>query len=368
MPGWVRATKIHARVLQSRFLELGAGARLEIMTRSDVVTRGPAEQLGLAHVAIAVGDEAAVDALAARFAAEGVAMVDGPRRTGDGYYECVVLRSGGQSRGNRGGLIHMKTAGDEALMILAVAAASPRGEPAVQTWPEITQTAKPWTRWWWPGSAVEREPLAAQLDANSRPPVSAAWRSRLSTARVAVSRATWSFYRPAGSRCSATRRARPRRLGLGVDMATGTGWPFGGPEVSVAQGSSTMALLDGRLAGKPTAMKVKRAAPGGEGLVLDPYSTDALDSYLERFTQRLARPAAAAACARQFHDSFEYYNASWSPTLPREFRALNGYDIQTYAREAHGRSAARCGHARPPQGRLPPHARQDASRLRERAG
>ncbi len=76
---------------QSRFLELGPGARLEIMTRSDLVTRGPAEALGLAHVAIAVGDEAAVDALAARFAAEGVALVDGPRRTGDGYYECVVL-------------------------------------------------------------------------------------------------------------------------------------------------------------------------------------------------------------------------------------------------------------------------------------
>ena len=76
---------------QSRFLELGAGARLEIMARSDVVTRGAAESLGWAHVAIAVGDEAAVDALAARFEAEGVALVDGPRRTGDGYYECVVL-------------------------------------------------------------------------------------------------------------------------------------------------------------------------------------------------------------------------------------------------------------------------------------
>jgi lactoylglutathione lyase len=76
---------------ESRFLEFGLGARLEIMTRSDVVTRGPAESMGWAHVAIAVGDEAAVDALAARFEAEGVALVDGPRRTGDGYYECVVL-------------------------------------------------------------------------------------------------------------------------------------------------------------------------------------------------------------------------------------------------------------------------------------
>jgi lactoylglutathione lyase len=74
----------------SRFLEFAAGARLEIMTRTDVDARAAHEQLGLAHVALAVGDEDAVDALAARFAAAGVAILDGPRRTGDGYYECVV--------------------------------------------------------------------------------------------------------------------------------------------------------------------------------------------------------------------------------------------------------------------------------------
>ena len=74
----------------SRFLEFGGGVRLEVMTRTDVHARSPGEQLGLAHIAITVGDEAAVDALAARFAAEGVAVLDGPRRTGDGYYECVV--------------------------------------------------------------------------------------------------------------------------------------------------------------------------------------------------------------------------------------------------------------------------------------
>ena len=81
----------------SRFLEFPSGARLEIMTRTDIATRASAEQLGLAHVAIAVGDEREVDALAARFAADGIAVLDGPRRTGDGYYECVVQ----DSEGNR---------------------------------------------------------------------------------------------------------------------------------------------------------------------------------------------------------------------------------------------------------------------------
>jgi lactoylglutathione lyase len=74
----------------SRFLEFAAGARLEVMTRVGIDTLAPAEQLGFAHVALAVGDEAAVDELAASFRSAGVSILDGPRRTGDGYYECVV--------------------------------------------------------------------------------------------------------------------------------------------------------------------------------------------------------------------------------------------------------------------------------------
>lgn len=75
---------------ESRFLEFAGGARLELMRRADVGGRTRDEQLGFAHVAISVGDEAAVDALAARLVADGHMPLDGPRRTGDGYYECVV--------------------------------------------------------------------------------------------------------------------------------------------------------------------------------------------------------------------------------------------------------------------------------------
>jgi lactoylglutathione lyase len=75
---------------ESRFLEFAGGARLEIMRRADVAARSVDEQLGLAHVALTVGDEAAVDALAERLRADGHVPLDGPRRTGDGYYECVV--------------------------------------------------------------------------------------------------------------------------------------------------------------------------------------------------------------------------------------------------------------------------------------
>jgi lactoylglutathione lyase len=79
-----------AKGFESRFLEFDSGARLEIMTRSDVALRADTLQLGLAHVAFTVGDEAVVDALAARLIADGLSPDSGPRRTGDGYYECVV--------------------------------------------------------------------------------------------------------------------------------------------------------------------------------------------------------------------------------------------------------------------------------------
>jgi lactoylglutathione lyase len=74
----------------SRFLDFGGGARLELMTRVDVTERAPNDRLGLAHVAIALDGEAAVDALAADLRTAGVPIDDGPRRTGDGYYECVA--------------------------------------------------------------------------------------------------------------------------------------------------------------------------------------------------------------------------------------------------------------------------------------
>ena len=44
-------------------------------------------------------------------------------------------------------------------------AQTPATREAPTAWPAITQSAKPWTRWWWPGSAVERGQITAQLEA-----------------------------------------------------------------------------------------------------------------------------------------------------------------------------------------------------------
>lgn len=82
-----------AKQFESYFLSFPFGAQLEIMHSPQVLPGNPpgAHSLGYTHLAIALGSEAAVEALTARLAAAGYPHLDGPRRTGDGYYEAVLL-------------------------------------------------------------------------------------------------------------------------------------------------------------------------------------------------------------------------------------------------------------------------------------
>ncbi|MHC2106126.1 VOC family protein [Methylobacterium sp.] len=74
----------------SRFVTLPSdGAQIELMTAPGVADGKHDERVGWAHVAIALGSIEAVDALAARCAADGC-LTAPPRRTGDGFYEAVI--------------------------------------------------------------------------------------------------------------------------------------------------------------------------------------------------------------------------------------------------------------------------------------
>lgn len=80
---------------ESYFLTFESGCRLELMCRPDVsATRdsNPTnDKMGYAHLAISVGSDLLVDELTNRMISDGIACIDGPRRTGDGYYESVIL-------------------------------------------------------------------------------------------------------------------------------------------------------------------------------------------------------------------------------------------------------------------------------------
>lgn len=78
----------------SFFLSFDSGARLEIMQMDSVpdTTDDPLVQAqGLTHLAFATESERHVDELTVRLRDEGYTIVDGPRRTGDGYYESLIL-------------------------------------------------------------------------------------------------------------------------------------------------------------------------------------------------------------------------------------------------------------------------------------
>ncbi len=246
-------------------------------------------------------------------------------------------------------------------------------------WPAVTATNKPWTRWWWLGSAVDRPNLTRELEDFAKTGLGGVEICPIYGAVGAEDRSL-KFLSPEWMAMLGHTTTEAKRLGLGVDMTTGTGWPFGGPQVtpeiasvgleviqkeasggqrltlSMPKGKlqclrafpergSPIDLTDevkkGKLDWMPPAgkwrivglsalspiQKVKRAAPGGEGNVLDPFSASAMARYSEAFDRAFEKFAAPMPRA-QFHDSFEYYAAEWTPAFFESFRTSRGYDLR----------------------------------------
>ncbi len=262
----------------------------------------------------------------------------------------------------------------------ALAAETHDSIPAEFHWPTPTRENRPWTRWWWLGSAVDKTNLTRLLTEYRDAGLGGVEICPIYGAKGYEDRFI-DFLSPKWMEMLAYTAAECKRLGLGMDLTTGTGWPFGGPNVGLDMASAKVVLkryevpggeqskvylpqgdlqclaaysdkgeqLDltdkvttGRLDWKAPAgqwrlyallrsapaQKVKRAAPGGEGNVLDPFSVNALNQYLTRFDKAFADyHAEMPRCF--FHDSYEYYGAQWTPDFFREFQSRRGYDLRT---------------------------------------
>ncbi len=184
---------------------------------------------------------------------------------------------------------------------------------------------KAYVRWWWLGSAVDKEGLTWNLE-------------QFSEAGIGGFEVT-PIYGVQGNEANDIDYLSPEwmemykyllseseRLGLQCDLNNGTGWPFGGPQITTDLAAQKMRINAGNIDSVPTGQKVKRAAPGGEGWVMDHYNPEALKVYLERFDKAFEESGADWPDT-WFNDSYEVYGADWTPGYASYFQEKYGYDI-----------------------------------------
>jgi len=98
-------------------------------------------------------------------------------------------------------------------------------------WPAITQQTKPWTRWWWEGSAVDKPNLTAAMQLYQQAGLGGMEITPIYGVKGAEDKFI-DFLSPKWVEMFLYTLQEAKRLKLGIDMATGTGWPFGGPWVT----------------------------------------------------------------------------------------------------------------------------------------
>ena len=262
---------------------------------------------------------------------------------------------------------------------------------AQNPWPTVTETAKPWTRWWWMGNAVDEKGLDKQLTTLSNAGFGGVEIVPIYGAKEFENRYI-NYLSPEWMKMLQFTTDKAKSLKMGVDMAVGTGWPIGGPQVDEQDAATKMIIQtytisasenfsekivlkdekqkilktikldivtaynekneatvltdkvtnDGSLNWKPssgkwtiyavfvgkTLQKVKRAAPGGEGFTLDHFSPDATTDYLKTFDKAFGN--SNYGIRSFFNDSYEVYNADWTPDFLNEFKKRRGYDLSPY--------------------------------------
>src|ERR1700712_1295331 len=149
------------------------------------------------------------------------------------------------------------------LFCFALTGALRAAESSDLTWPALTRENKPWTRWWWLGSAGDKPNLTRELEAMAAAGFGGVEITPIYGAKGYEDRFI-PFLSPKYLEMLTHVGVEAKRLSLGVDMATGTGWPFGGPQVGTQDIELKLAFgSNGKIAPLPTGFKVKRSAPGG---------------------------------------------------------------------------------------------------------
>ena len=106
-------------------------------------------------------------------------------------------------------------------------------------WPSVTNTTKPWTRWWWEGSAVNKKDLTWNLEQYQKAGLGGVEITPI-YGIYGYEKDFINFLSPQWMDVFTHTLSESKRLGLGVDLANATGWPFGGPWVKDEDASKTV--------------------------------------------------------------------------------------------------------------------------------
>lgn len=267
-------------------------------------------------------------------------------------------------------------------------------EDGLLDWYPPTVENRPFVRWWWHGSAVDREGLTYNLEEFAGKGLGGVEITPIYGVRGNEANEI-DFLSPKWMDMLGHTMAEGDRLGLQIDMNNGTGWPFGGPGVGTRYGARkqvvetwtaapgrkltakivagdsmqrTVATLQAVVAvngdkrvditrhvGRDTVLnwkapkakddwtvyaifsgrtfqKVKRAAPGGEGLVLNHYDSIAVRHYLARFDSAFSKSGCKVPNTF-FNDSYEVYGSDWADNILDEFYRDHGYRLELYIPE-----------------------------------
>jgi hypothetical protein len=104
-------------------------------------------------------------------------------------------------------------------------------------WPIISSQTKPWTRWWWMGSAVDSSNLSMCLRAYAKAGLGGVEITPIYGVKGYESRYL-NYLSPEWNKALNTSILLAKQNEMGVDLNLGTGWPFGGPQISQDLASS----------------------------------------------------------------------------------------------------------------------------------
>ncbi len=193
---------------------------------------------------------------------------------------------------------------------------------------------RPGVFWWWMGSAVDKENLTWNLQQMHDAGIGGATIVPIYGVRGHEERYL-QHLSPQFVDMVSHASSEAKRLGMWVDMTTGTGWPFGGPMIADQDADASVVYRNGVLSQKFSGRRVKRAAPGNEGKAVNPFSARAVSQYLRAFDAPFGREGVVMPRA-MYHDSYEF-SGNWCRELPDEFKRRRGYDLMDHLPELFGK-------------------------------